>query len=237
MRKRIVIAVIMMIVIGAFVTSDIDAGKKPKTGETKDHVYRDFRFGFSVEYPADWKASKPKKEYHPLRFLVQEKGHIVPVKLRNNPEYAVKPTMMIFADSTNLTPEQFFTYLQSDSGKSEFKTKILQKSILLDRTSRYEMEVVQRRKAKVLGVDAVKIKGRVEYVAQVTVPGRGPQVVKDYRSGFIYLVPFEGWLLYIEQYCENELLPSQIDAFDSMISSLTFTDPEAVGQRKETSEK
>lgn len=205
--------------------SGLQAGN-PRTGEVKDNKYTDTRFGFSVQVPDDWKIAKPKKEFTTLRLLAEQKNPQVPVKLRSDPSYAQKPTVLIFCDSTDMAPMEVYHFLQSDSGKSQFKDDVLLKSVMLYRLSPYRMDIVRQIPVEVAGAKGVKLVGRVQYDARVELPGRNRiELVRDFRVGTIYLIPFDGWMMYIEQVCENDFYPTLEETFDKIVNSITFAKP------------
>ncbi|MCK4858538.1 MAG: hypothetical protein KAT58_11255, partial [candidate division Zixibacteria bacterium] len=137
--KRAFAAVAALFLIGLLALPQVEGAKKPRTGEIKENRYQDLRFGFALQLPQEWKMAKPKKEYTPQRLVAEQKNPRIPMKLRSDPGWAVTPTVMVFADSTDMAAGEFFTFLQSDSGKTELKDKILSKSILLAPVAKHDV--------------------------------------------------------------------------------------------------
>lgn len=200
----------------------LSAGEKSaETGIIKDGVYHDTRFAFSVKIPADWREAKLRKEPTAERILMVQRKPRVPLRLQDSPEAAVKPSVMIFADSTTMTPTEFFAFIRADTGKTELKQKILAKTVFLEPGVPNDIEVLEMATVKILGRDATKMKVRLEYSARVESPGMSkPVQVNDFRAGYVFLVPFDGWLMYIEEVCENQFLQSLQPDFDTVINSL-----------------
>jgi hypothetical protein len=199
------------------------SGKPGETGVIKDAVYTDSRYGFSVKFPLDWREAKLRKDPSAERLQLVQRKPRVPLRLQGNPDLALKPAMMIFADSSTMTPEAFFAYLRADTGKIDLKQKILAKSVFLEQGTSNEIQVLDKTTAKVLGKDALKMKVRLEYNVRVESPGQSvPIQVNDFRVGYIYIVPMDGWLLYIEQAAENQFFESLQPDFDTFLNSLTF---------------
>jgi hypothetical protein len=213
-------------IIGVFLFSMASlsaADKSPEVGYIKDGIYHDARFGFSVKIPVEWREAKLRKEPTPERLLLVQKKPRVPLRLQNSPESAVKPSVLIFADSTAMSPQAFFAFLRADTGKTEFKSRILSKSVFLDQGTTSEIQILQKTTAKILGQDAIKLGARLEYTVRVESPGTSAMIqVIGFRAGYIYIVPFSGWLMYIELACENEYLESLQPDFNTMINSLTL---------------
>jgi hypothetical protein len=214
------------LIVGVFLFSMAalsGADKPSEVGYIKDGIYHDARFGFSVKIPLEWREAKLRKEPTPERLLLVQKKPKVPLRLQSSPETAVKPTVIIFADSTAMSPQAFLAFLQADTGKTEFKNRILSKSVLLDQGTSSAIQILQKTTVKILGQEAIKLGARLEYSVRVEKPGTTELVqVNGFRAGYIYVVPFSGWLMYIEQACENEFLASLQPDFDTMLNSLTL---------------
>jgi hypothetical protein len=225
-RMKLIKVLLATLIVGVSlfsVASILAADKSSEGGYIKDGIYHDARFGFSVKIPLEWRAAKLRKEPTPERLLLMQKKPLIPIRLQNSPEVAVKPMVIIFADSTAMSPQAFFAFLQADTGKSEFKTRILSKSILLDQGTASEIQILKKATAKILDQEAIKLGARLEYTVRVESSTSSAMVkVNGYRAGYIYLVPFSGWLMYIELACENEYLESLQPDFDAMINSLTL---------------
>jgi hypothetical protein len=213
-------------IVGVFLISMVSlsaADKSTEVGYIKDGIYHDTRFGFSVKIPVDWKEAKLRKEPTSERLLLIQKKPKVPLRLQNSPESATKPSVLIFADSTGMSPESFLAFLRADTGKTEFKTRILSKSVLLDPGTPSAVQILKKTTVKILGQEADKLGARLEYSVRVESPTTSAMVqVNGFRAGYIYIVPFPGWLLYIEQACEDEYVESLQPDFDTMINSLTL---------------
>ena len=210
--------------------ASLSAGEKSaETGFIKDGVYHDARFTFSVKIPTDWREAKLRKEPTSERILMVQRKPRIPLRLQDSPEMAVKPSVMIFADSTTMTTAEFFAFLRADTGKTEFKQRILAKSVFLEPGVPNDIEIMGNLPVKVAGRDAARMELRLEYSVRIEADKHGessrnskPVQVNDYRIGYIYLVPFEGWLMYIEEVCENQFLQSLQADFDTVINSLTI---------------
>lgn len=214
---------LIAIVVGSLLLIPSLRAGNPRTGEVKDNKYTDLRFGFSVQIPDDWRIAKPKKEYTPQRLIAEQKNPRVPVKLRRDPRWAVKPTLVVIADSTGLTDQNFYNFLHCDTCKSEFKDEVLLRSILLSPSSSHRFDLIEDKAAEVAGAPAKRLTGRIQYDAQVEVPGRDQiELVRGRRTGYIYLIPREGWLMYIEMVCENDFFPSLDETFSEIIDSIDF---------------
>jgi hypothetical protein len=220
---RLLSATLIVVVCWISTASLSAADKSTDVSYIKDGIYHDVRFGFAVKIPVDWKEAKLRKEPTSERLLLIQKKPKVPLRLQNSPESAVKPSIMIFADSTSMSPESFLAFLRADTGKTEFKTRILSKSVLLDQGTPSVVQILKKTTVKILGQEAVRLGARLEYSVRVESPTTTAMVqVNGFRAGDVYVVPFPGWLMYIEQACEDEYRESLQPDFDTMINSLAF---------------
>jgi hypothetical protein len=199
------------------------AGDDERTGTVDDNKYVDHRFGFSVQLPESWKVAKPKDEPHPQRLIAEEKHPRVPIKLQENPGAATKPTLIVFADSTDMTPQEFMNFLRADTTESDFKEKLLDRTILLDAFSKYNTDILSTTTVEFLGRQATRMVARLQYEAVGYMRGRNEEIkVNDFRVGYIYLVPMDGWLMYVEFACENQFAEALEESFGEILDSFTW---------------
>lgn len=229
--------VLSILIFGCFLTIlalPVMAGKdRDKTGYEEDNKYTDYRYGFQIQVPSDWKIGKFKKEPHDQRLIAVKKNPRIPPKLRDNRGAATKPTLMIFADSSKMTPSQLFAFIRSDTTESELKKEIVESTDLLDVFSRYQPEVLAQGPATVGGLPALRVKMRRQYAAQGSQMGGGYVTVQDFISGYIYIVQGNGWLLYMELVCENQFLPVLEETFTDIVNSFSMPKPEVDSTKTE----
>lgn len=196
-----------------------------KAGYIERDTYFDNRFGFSFRIPSGWRTSKIQKEPTAERILLTQRSYRIPVKLQHDRGAAQRPTVIICADSTRQTPEEFFRELRTAEKPSPFAEKVITRSVFLQRGSQHPLEVMETREENVGGFPAVRYRLWMEYTVPVEDARLGTTgLIRDRKAGNIYLVPFEGWMLYIEQVAENQFFDSLSDDFNLIINSLTFGD-------------
>lgn len=214
------LALTAILVLGMGLTAQ---AKKEKVGVLNKGVFTDNRFGFSITMPKEWRDGGLRDEYSPERISFLYKRTRVPARLRDNPEEALRPIVMVFADSNTLPTAAFVDSLRSGLTKDSFRDKILNKSVFFQRGAPNPAEQLRVQNVKIGGRDAVQYQMRREYAVQVQPEGRSvPELVREFRSGWVYLIPLEGALVYMELVCErqfeNELQPE----FEAFINSVTF---------------
>lgn len=200
--------------------------KKEKVGSIANGWYADGRFGFSVAITEDWKDAGLKDEPNPERLSLVWRKPRVPMKLKDQPNEAIKPYVRIYADSTKLTATALFDTLHVGVTKDAFRDKILSKSVFFERGISNDPEIQPVSTIKIGGRTAYRWSVKREYSVQVQKDLRSsPELVRDYRTGYVYIVPGEGWLMYIEMACENQFRDEMDHAFQEVASSITFRAP------------
>jgi len=214
------LALTAVLVLGLGLTA---LAKKEKVGVLNKGVFTDNRFGFSITMPKEWRDGGLRDEYSPERISFLYKRTRVPARLRNNPDEALRPVVLVFADSNTLPAAAFIDSLRSGITKDAFRDKILNKSVFFQRGVPNPVEQLRVQNVTIGGRAAVQYQMRREYAVQVQPEGRAvPELVREFRSGWVYLIPLEGALVYMELVCErqfeNELQPE----FEAFINSVTF---------------
>jgi hypothetical protein len=196
-----------------------------KTGYEEKGVFHDNRYDYSFELPKDWKIAKtfkdPESEPASDRVIAVCKKVRVPVKLQGNRELVQRPTMLILIDSTQLAAREFFQQIASSYELDPYQDAIVSRTILLQRGAQSRPEILESLPTKVAGHDAIRWLVRLEYAHQLET-SFGPQLVRDWKKGHIYLVPLDGMLMYIEQVCENQSFETIESDFSTILNSLTF---------------
>lgn len=216
---------LLLTISGIFVSVAAFAGKG-KVGTVKDGWYNDARFGFSLSIPQEWKEAGIKDEPNPERIVLAWRKPRATLKLRDNPNEALKPYARIYADSSSLSALAFFDSLREGSSKNDFRDKILSKSTFFERGMSNPPEISPVDAMKLAGRDAYRWYIRREYSVQIQKDEvTPPQLVRDYRVGYVYIIPSDGWILYLEMACENQFRDDFEDEFKKVAFSITFPHP------------
>lgn len=221
MNKSIKILSFLAIAVLAF--TSLAFAKKEKVGKIENGWYTDGRFGFSITIPQEWKTAGLKDEPSPERLMFEWRNPRVPLKLKNSPSDALRPFIRIYADSTQLSPAAFLDSLNNGSTKDSFRDKILSKSTFFERGKSNPPEITPPSSVMIGGHKAMQWGIRREYSVQVQKDDvTPPELVRDYRFGYVYIVPADGWLLYLEMACENQFRDDLDLEFQKVASSITF---------------
>lgn len=196
-----------------------------KTGYEEDDIFYDNRYDYSFELPEEWEVGKtyddPDDEPSSDRVIVYRKKFRVPVKLQENRGLVQRPTTMILIDSTDLPAPEMFQAIAGAHDLTDFQDAIVSRTVLFQRGTQVRPEIIESLPAEVAGYSAVRWLVRLEYAHQINTQF-GPDLVRDYKTGYVYLVPMDGLMMYIEQVCENQSFDTLVEEFDSIINSLEF---------------
>lgn len=217
---------LLLLTISGFVVCAVAQAGKGKVGVVKDGWYVDSRFGFSLSIPQEWKEAGIKDEPNSERLVLAWRKPRAPLKLRDNPNEALKPFARIYADSTSMSALAFFDSLRVGSTKDSFRDKILSKSVFFERGLSNPAEISPVEAVKLAGRNAFRWYIRREYSVQIQKDEvTPPQLVRDYRVGYVYIIPGDGWILYLEMACENQFRDEFEDQFKKVAFSITFPNP------------
>jgi len=102
--KRITSVVLTIILLISI--SDLSWAKKQKTGKVKDHTFFDSKFAYELSFLKNWKL-KDEKEPSLLRAsLVKKNYRVDPLSKSSREEFNI-PTILVFADTSSLSFEEF----------------------------------------------------------------------------------------------------------------------------------
>ncbi|MGB5107609.1 MAG: hypothetical protein WBP29_04935 [Candidatus Zixiibacteriota bacterium] len=215
--------ILSVLTIAVLALCSLALAKKEKVGTVENGWYSDSRFGFSLNIAPEWKTAGLKDEPSPERVMFEWRKPRVPLKLKSSPNDALRPFVRIFADSTTLGPVEFLDSLNVGSTKDSFRDKILSKSTFFERGKSNPPEISTALTVMIGGHRAYQWSIRREYSVQIQKDNiTPPELVRDYRFGYVYIVPADGWLLYLEMACENQFRDDLDLEFQKVASSITF---------------
>lgn len=214
---------VLLLTMAGLLVSAVAFAKKEKVGTIEKGWYSDSRFNFSMSIPQEWKDAGLKNEPTSERLMLEWRKPRIPMKLKENPGEALRPFVRVLADSTSLLPQEFLDSLTNGSTKDLFRDRILAKSVFFQRGVSNPAEIAPPTVEKISGLNATRWYIRREYAVQVQKDEyTPPQLVRDYRIGYVYIVPFDGWIFYMEMACENQFRDELDSEFQKVVSSVTF---------------
>ena len=220
------VSVLTIVVVALF---SLALAKKEKVGTIENGWYSDGRFGFSLNIPEEWKTAGLKDEPSPERLQFEWRKPRIPMKLKNSPGDALRPFIRIYADSTAFTPAEFLDSLNNGRVKDAFRDKIVSKSTFFERGVSNPPEISTPKTVSIGGRTAYRWAIKREYSVQFRKDDvTPPELVRDYRAGYVYILPGDGWLLYLEMACENQFRDDFEAEFEKVASSITFRSSAAV---------
>jgi hypothetical protein len=197
--------------------------KKENTGEVKQNVYTDSKFGFQITGLSNWKV-KPQKEPSVLRVFLTQKNY----KTSNIPgatQYTTAiPTILVLADTTSLS-------------LAEVESSLFQKGEKLKNRDDYLLKLDLIPNSEYLGIGDVmidslparmytlqqKYKRTGEDIKERGSPMGDLVIMEEFLAGHVILFK-KGNDLYIVQFsCEREFFAPTNDEFQKIIKSWKFT--------------
>lgn len=215
MRKCVCLAVVITVFISL---SGIPAFGK-KAGDVKDDVYYDNQHDFSFDVPTGW-STNIKSDKQVVRLTMDQKSPVPPYHFRGElQDYMQIPTMVVIADTTSFTVEQFIDSLLSPSYETKQTSYFMKYLKIISRPH----EVLKRNQITFQDETAVMFEVRQPY--EMTVSQRGSDratVVNDFKYGSIFVTVRDGHVFIIHMICEYETSAPIVKMFNTVINSLKF---------------
>jgi len=219
-KKSICIAVAIAISVSLI---GVPAQAK-KAGELKDGVYRDNKHDFSFTVPNGWSANI-KKDKQVVRLTMEQKAPVPPYHFRGElRDYMQIPFMVVIADTTSFSVEQFVDSLLSPSYETKQMDYFLKYLKIISRPH----EIMRRNQVTFQDQTAIMLEARQPYEMEVSkrdedLPGSDrADVVNDYKYGSMFLTVRDGHIFIIHMICEYGTSEPILQMFNSLIGSLTF---------------
>ena len=203
------------------------ARKKAKAGEVEGQVYDDKQFGFSFKLDPDWKYKINKDDEH-NRMILTQANFQVPPQYLDAPDYTKVPRIVVWADTTTLSPFAFLDSLTSTTYNSGQKKEVLSEfEILVDDLEREQLVPRRRETKEIAGEKGFYWTGRAPYVKEVSLSASeaGGKRVRGAYTGTIVGVKKGNVLVMFHMMCEEQYF-LDIDAeLMAMVGTLTWTTP------------
>ncbi|MBD3233441.1 MAG: hypothetical protein GF315_06920 [candidate division Zixibacteria bacterium] len=211
-----------------------------KTGEVKeDSIYIDNRLDFSVEFPEGWKLKRLKDkddETNYQRLIATKKNFKVNQTIkRMGGEYTI-PTVTIFADSTDLSIEEYSRWLIDQLYTVTSKSEIVLSTELLSDTDLLDSVMVHANK-----MDSKRLQFKHKYKRFLDTSGRdvnwqrdgGVKLIQDYNIIEVALYKHNDWLIMLYAVCEREFYQLNKMDFQTVFNSLRFIDETAEAESRD----
>lgn len=175
MKKALVFVLAIFFLVGTFQTS---FAKKEKTGKVKDNVFTDSKFEYHLEFLKNWKL-KTENEPSLVRATLMKKNYQVDKSRRFSGHETNVPTIIIMADTTSLSLE-------------EFKDEFLKEKPQIKNIDKYRMkfefltnsELLQEREILVDSIPAHILTFRKPYLITVANPTDKGSYRDEVRSDY-----------------------------------------------------
>jgi len=198
-----------------------------KTGKiVDDSLYVDNLLGIQVTAAHGWKIKvfrEKKKKRNIQRAVIVKKNFKINSLVRElHGDYTI-PTVTIFADSTNMTIEQYGDMILDQLYKVNSDNEILLNTELLSETDFIDSITV-----KVNGLDSKRIQFKHRYKRFLDTSGRdvnwerngGVQLMQDFNIIDLAIFKKGDWVILLYAVCEREFYQLNKRAIEYMLGSL-----------------
>jgi hypothetical protein len=196
--------------------------QKKRTGEVEGNVFTDKAFGYSLTFLSNWKL-RTEKEPSLVRATLTKRNYEVDRSTRFASYEVTIPTIVIMADSTALSLEEFSELLFKNPKKlnkgEEYRLKldfltgaekVEEKEILVD-SLRTKMMAFRKRYLKA-----------VEDPRKLSTTGEGNVIVEEFISGYLLLFK-RGTNIFVVQFsCERQFIAPNQQEFTAIMEGWRF---------------
>lgn len=220
MRKLMVLALTIFLVASGAVGSQ--AGDK--TGEAKDNVYTDSKFGFQITGLQNWKVKK-QNEPSLVRVIMTQKNYKASSIPGASKYTTTIPSIVVLADTTSLSLEEVENCLiKTGKGLNDHKEFMIKLDLIANSECLEVHDII---------VDSVPAR---DYILKqpykktgedprVRDPIFGNQVIiKDFLAGHLIIFKKGKSLYVVQSSCEREFFYPTDSEFQKIIGSWKFTD-------------
>jgi len=221
MKRTVIFILATFFLVGAFQTS---LAKKVKTGKVKGNVFADKKFVYQLTFLENWKLST-EKEPSMVRATLMKKNYQVDKSLRFSGYEVSVPTIIIMADTTSLSLEQFKKGFMEESEKIKIKNSGEYKLKLEFLTN---SELLQEKEILVDSIPAYILTFKKKYFKTVYDPTRGAtpegteKIVEDFVAGHIVLFKKEKNIYVVHFSCERQYIGPNHREFTNIMSGWKF---------------
>jgi hypothetical protein len=214
----------LLIPIFLFILSifQLSFAQKKRTGEVEGNVFTDKRFGYNLTFLSNWKL-KTEKEPSLIRATLTKKNYEVDRTTRFASYEVTIPTIIIIADTTQITLEEFSEALLKDKKKLKNRQEyVLKLDFLTDAEKIEEKEVL---------VDSVRTKMltfRKKYLKTVEDPRKlsssegGNVIVEEFIVGYLLLFKKGANMFVVQFSCERQFISPNHREFTAIMEGWKF---------------
>lgn len=221
MRKTTIFILALFFLFAIFQTS---FGKKEKTGKVKGNVFTDKKFGYQLTFLENWKLST-EKEPSLVRATLMKKNYQVDRSTRFGGYEVNIPTIIILADTTSLSLEDFKKALLEESKKIKNLDKYKMKLEFLTNS-----ELLQERETLVDSIPAFILTFKKGYFKTTVDQTRGitPEgtevIVEEFIIGHIVFFKKEKNIFLVHFSCERQFIGPNHREFTNIMNGWEFKD-------------
>jgi hypothetical protein len=217
--KRILVMLIALLIC----VNIADARRKKEvSGVVTDGVYQDNRFGFKFTVHTNWQARLRKDEDN-FRVVLTQKNYGIPPDFRSAQDYTYIPRLVIYADTSSLSPVAMMDSLRSATYKSKQKKAILSEFEFLT-----QPEIIPKGKKmpQIAGESGLVWEGQAKYAKDIQVSqssNAGTRVNGSYSGTIILVKGEDGIMLIMHLMCETNFHEAVYEEVAAMLNTFAFT--------------
>ena len=220
--KKIAGLLMVLILFVAGVSGSL--AKPGKTGEVKDNVYTDSKFGFQITGLDNWKV-KADKEPSLARVVMTQKNFKVSSIPGADKHTTSIPSIIILADTTSLTLEQFEECLMGKGKLLQNKEEFMLKLDLLFNSETLETHDVTMDSMPARDHTLKQPYKKTGEDPRINDPIHGSEVIiKDFVAGHVICFKKANTIFVVQSSCEREFFYPVTSEFQKILASWKSSD-------------
>ena len=196
--------------------------KKKSTGKVEGNVFSDERFGYSLTFLSNWKL-KTEKEASLIRATLTKRNYEVDRSTRFASYEVTIPTIIIMADSTTLSLDEFSELLIESPKKltrgEEYRLKL---DFLTDAEKVEEKEFLMDSVSAKMLIFRKKYLKTIEDPQELSAPEAGNVFVEESIVGYLLLFKNATNVFVIQFSCERQFLTPNRREFTTIMEGWRF---------------
>jgi len=217
--------IVLMFLVGILIVSipDLSWAKKQKTGKIKKSTFTDSKFGYGLTFLSNWKA-KEEKEPSLLRASLMKKNYQIDRLSQTSPSEFNIPTILVMADTTSLSIEEFQKALFIENTKKirNRDDYVIKLDFLIGSEVIKESEIlVDSIPARILSVRK-PFERVVEDPTLIRSPYGSQRIINDFLLGYLLLFKYDKNVYVIHFSCERQFFGINHQDFTKIMEGWRF---------------
>lgn len=210
MLKRLIVFIVII-----FVSFSMAYAKKKKTVEIKDGVITDTLYGWTMNYPDNWKAKSLKEPSLERVYLIKKNYSVNQYIQTYGGDYTI-PTFLVYAQEFDGDIYAFEALIKRALDEHRSENELISKMDILT-----DCDFITSGNVVIDSTEARQIYIKRNYKRVLDVRGE-TKYINDHEVHEIYLIKIDNMMYVIHGFCEREFYETNQEEFLAFVQSIDF---------------